>query len=92
MCNLASDVSEPCELAVRRPPARTLARAAILVEVPAQDRAPVIRAYLLRSGRRSGSAQVAREARDYFGIDADSAPAQIGSVADRYPAFHVVSG
>jgi deazaflavin-dependent oxidoreductase (nitroreductase family) len=67
-------------------------RAATLVEVPAKDRAPVIRAYLLRWGRRPGSAQVAREARDYFGVGADPSPAEIGSVADRYPVFRVVGG
>jgi hypothetical protein len=41
-------------------------RAARLVEVPPQQRAPVIRAYLLRRGRRAGSRAVAREARYYF--------------------------
>jgi deazaflavin-dependent oxidoreductase (nitroreductase family) len=65
-------------------------RAATLVEVPTQDRAPVIRAYLLRVGRRPGSAQVAREARTYFGVGANPTLAEIGSVADRYPVFRVV--
>jgi deazaflavin-dependent oxidoreductase (nitroreductase family) len=65
-------------------------RAATLVEVPAKDRAPVIRAYLLRAGRRPGSAPVAHEARDYFGVSSDLALAEIGSVADRYPVFRVV--
>jgi len=66
-------------------------RAATLVEVPASERAPVIRAYMLRAGRRPGSAQVAREARDYFGVSKPSL-AEIGSVADRYPVFRVVPG
>jgi hypothetical protein len=39
-------------------------RTATLAELPVKDRAPVIRAYLLRAGRRAGSARVAREARD----------------------------
>ena len=65
-------------------------RPATLVEVPAKDRAPVIRAYLLRWGRRPGSAAVAREARDYFGVGADLTLAEIGSVADRYPVFRVM--
>ena len=65
-------------------------RTATLIEVPAHDRAPIIRAYLLRNQRPSGSAQVAREARDYFGIGAESTLAEIGSVADRYPVFQVV--
>jgi deazaflavin-dependent oxidoreductase (nitroreductase family) len=65
-------------------------RAATLVEVPAKDRALVIRAYMLRAGRRPGSAPVAREARDYFGVSSDLALAEIGSVADRYPVFRVL--
>jgi deazaflavin-dependent oxidoreductase (nitroreductase family) len=67
-------------------------RAATLVEVPTQDRAPIIRAYLLRWGRRPGSAPVIREARDYFGVSSDPTLAEIASVADRYPVFRVVSG
>jgi deazaflavin-dependent oxidoreductase (nitroreductase family) len=67
-------------------------RAATLVEVPVKDRAPVIRAYMLRAGRRPGSAQVAREGRDYFGLSSDPTPGEVGSVADRYPVFRVVYG
>jgi deazaflavin-dependent oxidoreductase (nitroreductase family) len=67
-------------------------RVAALVEVPAQDRSPIIRAYLLRGGRRPGSAQVAREARYYLGVSTDPTLAEIRSVADRYPVFRVVPG
>jgi deazaflavin-dependent oxidoreductase (nitroreductase family) len=66
--------------------------AATLVEVPTQDRAPVIRAYMLRWGRRPGSAQVAREAGTYFGVGRDPTLAELASVADRYPVFRVVPG
>jgi uncharacterized protein YndB with AHSA1/START domain len=65
-------------------------RAATLVEVPARDRAPLIRAYMLRAGRRPGSEQVAREARIYFGVSSDLSLAEIDSVADRYPVFRVI--
>lgn len=65
-------------------------RPATLVELPVKNRAPVIRAYLLREERRPGSAQVAREARDYFGVSSDPTLAELGSVADRYPVFRVV--
>jgi hypothetical protein len=42
-----------------------------LVEVPPQQqRAPVIRAYLWRWGRRAGSKAMAGEARNYFGVSA----------------------
>jgi glyoxylase-like metal-dependent hydrolase (beta-lactamase superfamily II) len=65
-------------------------RAATLVEMPAPERAPVIRAYLLRAGRRPGPAPVAREAGDYFGVSGDPSPVELGSVADRYPVFRVM--
>lgn len=65
-------------------------RAATLVEVPAPDRDPVIRAYMLRAGRHPGSAEVAREARDYFGVSGDLTLAELGAVADRYPVFRVL--
>ena len=50
---------------------------ATLIEVPTEDRAPIIRAYLLRAGRRAGSRKVANEARYYFGLSADPALAEI---------------
>jgi deazaflavin-dependent oxidoreductase (nitroreductase family) len=65
-------------------------RVATLVEVPAKDRAPVIRAYLLRAGRRPGSAPVAREAKVYFGVSTDLTLAELGAVANRYPVFCVL--
>jgi deazaflavin-dependent oxidoreductase (nitroreductase family) len=65
-------------------------RAATLVELPVQERARVIRAYLLRAGRRPGSAKVTREARIYFRVNGDLTLAEIGSVADRYPVFCVL--
>jgi hypothetical protein len=52
----------------------------------------VIRAYMLRGGRRPASTQLAREARDYFGVSADPTIDEIRSVADRYPVFRVVRG
>ena len=72
--------------------ARAPAAAALvtLVEVPAEERAPVLRAYLLRGGRPPGSPKVAREARYYLGVGADPTLAEIGSVVRRYPVFRVV--
>jgi hypothetical protein len=63
---------------------------ATLVEVPAEDRPAVIRAYLLRAGRRAGSRKVANEARYYFGLSADPALAEIRPVVEYYPVFRVV--
>ncbi|WP_456889561.1 nitroreductase/quinone reductase family protein [Geodermatophilus sp. SYSU D00700] len=67
-------------------------RAVTLAEVPVGDRAPVIRSYVLRAGRRPGTAAVAREARAFFGVGPDLAVDEIAAVADRFPVFRVVPG
>jgi deazaflavin-dependent oxidoreductase (nitroreductase family) len=64
-------------------------RAARLAEVPVRQRAPVIRAYLLRWGRHPGSRAVAREARYYFGVGPDVSLEQIQGVAEHYPVFRI---
>ncbi|GAB3309717.1 hypothetical protein GCM10027451_19760 [Geodermatophilus aquaeductus] len=65
-------------------------RAATLVEVAPQDRAPVIRSWLLRARRRPGTAAVSREARANFGVGSDLDLAEIAATADRFPVFRVV--
>jgi glyoxylase-like metal-dependent hydrolase (beta-lactamase superfamily II) len=62
-------------------------RAVRLAEVPPQQRAPVIRAYLLRRGRRAGSR--AREARFYFGVSAGASLRELQDVAEHYPVFRI---
>jgi deazaflavin-dependent oxidoreductase (nitroreductase family) len=64
--------------------------AATLVEVPPQERAPVIRAYLLRAGRKAGSKAVAKEARYYFGVNSDPSLDEIQPVVEHYPVFRIV--
>jgi glyoxylase-like metal-dependent hydrolase (beta-lactamase superfamily II) len=54
-----------------------------------RQRAPVIRAYLLRWGRRPGSRPVAREARYYFGVGPEVPLDQIQGVAEHYPVFRI---
>jgi len=49
----------------------------------------VIRAYLLRWGRRPGSRAVAREARSYFGVGPDVSLDEIARVAEYYPVFRI---
>ncbi len=63
--------------------------AVTLVELPPQQRAPVIRAYLRRWGRRAGSKAMAREARHYFGVSADAPLEEIQGVAEHYPVFQI---
>jgi deazaflavin-dependent oxidoreductase (nitroreductase family) len=64
-------------------------RAVILAEVAKDQRAPVIRAYLLRWGRRPGSRPVAREARYYFGVGPGASLDDIQLVAEHYPVFRI---
>ena len=63
--------------------------AATLAEVPPQQRAPVIRAYLLRWGRHAGFTAVASEARHYFGVSADASLQEIQGVVEHYPVFRI---
>jgi len=63
--------------------------AARLVELPPQQRAPVIRAYLHRWGRRPGSKALASEARHYFGVSAGASLEEIQGVAEYYPVFRI---
>jgi hypothetical protein len=65
-------------------------RAVRLVEVPEAERPGVIRAYVLRWGRRPGSRAVAREARFFFGVDPDLPDDQLRAVAHRHPVFRVL--
>ena len=64
-------------------------RAARLAEVAPPQRAPVIRAYLLRWGRRPGSRAVAREARSYFGVSPQVPLDEIRAVVEHYPVFRI---
>ncbi len=63
--------------------------AARLTELPPQQRAPVIRAYLRRWGRRPSSKAMASEARNYFGVSPDASLAEIQRVAEYYPVFRI---
>jgi hypothetical protein len=57
----------------------------MLLELPPQDRPPIIRAYSHRPGRSTTAA--AREARTYFGLGTHASEAQLQTAADRYPVF-----
>lgn len=67
-------------------PGRRQRNAARLVEVPENERAPVIQAYLLRAG----SGAVTNEARYYFGLSAEPSLEEIGRIAKHYPVFRIV--
>lgn len=62
-----------------------------LVEVPVGDRAEVIRAYLVRAGRRGVLRVRVGEARSYFGVSAEASVDEIRAVAGHYPVFRIVA-
>jgi deazaflavin-dependent oxidoreductase (nitroreductase family) len=64
------------------------ARTVRLVELPVEERPPVIAAYIDREGRASAKA-AARTARYYFGLDPAPSPEEIAAVAGFYPVFRV---
>jgi len=66
-------------------------KAVHLVELPPEERPPVIDAYITREGKASAKA-AARAARYYFGLPPDSSLEQIAAVAGFYPVFRVEEG
>jgi hypothetical protein len=56
-----------------------------LVEVPADERPPIIQAYVHRAGWSSPS----QEARHYFGLRPDPSLEEIQPLVDRYPVFRI---
>jgi F420H(2)-dependent quinone reductase len=57
-----------------------------LVEVPVDERPPIIWAYLHRAGWSSP----AQEARHYFGVRREPTLEEIQEIVDRYPVFRIV--
>jgi deazaflavin-dependent oxidoreductase (nitroreductase family) len=57
-----------------------------LVEVPADERPPIIQAYLHRAGWSSPS----QEARHYFGLRPNPSLEEIRPLVDRYPVFRIL--
>jgi deazaflavin-dependent oxidoreductase (nitroreductase family) len=64
-------------------------RAARLVEVPPAERPPILRAYLLRWGRRPNSSAVQHEARLFFGVSGDPSVEDLAAIAEFYPTFQI---
>jgi deazaflavin-dependent oxidoreductase (nitroreductase family) len=61
-----------------------------LVEVPAEQRAPVLVAYLEAGRRRSGDPAAREQARWYFGLEGIPTLERFAELAPRYPVFRVV--
>jgi hypothetical protein len=56
-------------------------------EIPAQQRAPVLSAFL---EKRALSKSPAAAARDYFGVEPHPALEELERIAERYPVFRIV--
>ena len=67
------------------------ARTVRLVELPVEDRSPVLAAYITWEGRASAKG-AARTARYYFGLGPDPSSGEIAAVAGFYPVFRVEQG
>jgi deazaflavin-dependent oxidoreductase (nitroreductase family) len=66
-------------------------RAARLVEVPPEERPPILRSYLLRWGRQPNSPAVQQEARLFFGVSGDPSVEDLAAIADFYPVFRITT-
>jgi hypothetical protein len=65
---------------------RLRARPVRLVELPAQERPPVLRAYLRK---RAYSKSLEFEAREFFGVAPDASLDDLAGIAGRYPVFRI---
>ena len=68
---------------------RRRARRVLLEELPVEERAPVIAAYLEQGRRRGGATTEAGQARSYFGLDPGAPVHEIARVSDRYPVLRI---
>ena len=66
-------------------------RVARLVEVPPEERPPILRSYLLRWGRQPNSPAVQQEARLFFGVSGDPSVEDLAAIADFYPVFRITT-
>jgi len=71
-----------CEATIRRGRPRDVR----LEEVPVEERAPILKAYL---SKRAFSKSSAYEAREFFGVSPDATPHELNEIADRYPVFRI---
>lgn len=68
---------------------RRRARRVLLEELPVEERAPVIAAYLEQGRRRGGATTEAGQARSYFGLEPGAPVDEIARVSDRYPVLRI---
>lgn len=66
-----------------------LRRPVMLRELPSDERAPVIAAYLAASRKRSSEKNAQKAARFYFGLDLDASSEEISEIAGYYPVFRI---
>lgn len=68
---------------------RRRARRVLLEELPVEERAPVIAAYLEQGRRRGGATTEAGQARSYFGLEPGAPVDEVARVSDRYPVLRI---
>ncbi len=60
-----------------------------LVELPVEERAPVLRAYLDFAKGLGGEKSAAQQAEFYFGVDLDATLPELAEIATHYPVFRI---
>jgi hypothetical protein len=65
---------------------RLRAKPVHVIEIPLEDRAPVLRAYL---SKRAYSKSPDYEAREFFGVSRDASLDELAGIAGRYPVFRI---
>lgn len=60
-----------------------------MIELPVEERPPIILEYLNRGAKRSGSTTAAKTARYYFGLTADPSLDDVRAIARYYPVFRI---
>jgi hypothetical protein len=65
---------------------RGRARQVELIEVPIEQRAPILKAYL---SKRAFSKSSAHEAREFFGVSPNASLEELAAIADHYPVFQI---
>ncbi len=64
-------------------------RDVVLHELPVEERAPVLRAYLEFAKGLGGEKSAAQQARFYFGVALDASPEELAAIAPHYPVFRI---
>ncbi|WP_062204497.1 nitroreductase/quinone reductase family protein [Demequina salsinemoris] len=64
-------------------------REVTLVELPVDQRAPVLKAYIGFGETLGGAKTASQQAEFYFGVDRDASLEELATIAEHYPVFRI---